>query len=256
MREQCLAAVRAGIEQIAFTEHEENNPKEHLPFSFDHPAYMAELARCRQEFGTQLILRAAIEVSEPHRYADAVERVLARYPWDFVLGSLHWLNADVNVMSREFYERDGDWHNAFRAYFREMQTLAQRGDFDVLAHMDYPYRYLSMYSSPASAAQYDITEYEPEIRPVLRALIDRGKGIEINTGSLRKRLPSTCPPQVVVNWYHEMGGEYLTVGSDSHLARDVGAGIDVAMRMARAAGFTQLTVYEDRRPSTIPLVGV
>jgi histidinol-phosphatase (PHP family) len=251
MRTQCEAAVRAGMRQIAFTEHEENNPKEYLPFSFDHPAYFKELARCRAHYGAQLTIRAAIEISEPHRYAAATQRVLSAHPWDFVLGSLHWLDADTNTNSREFFTRDGEgsWRAAFRRYFREMLTLAQRGDFDILAHLDYPARY----ASPYSGAAYDIAEYEPEIRAVLRAVIARDKGIEINTGSLRKRLPATCPPPVVLDWYRDLGGVRLTLGSDAHRAQDVGADMDTALHLAHAAGFTHITLYEQRQPQQVPI---
>ena len=252
MQEQCQAAIRAGLAQIAFTEHEENNPKEYLPFSFDHPAYLHELARCRKEFDGQLTIRAAIEISEPHRYADAAERVLSRYAWDFVLGSLHWFDADTNTNERAFFTRFGDWRESFRAYFREMQVMAQRGNFDILAHMDYPARYMARFLKD----EYDIALYEPEIRPVLQALIERGKGMEINTSPLRKHMPAANPPQVVVNWYHEMGGQYLTVGSDAHLSRDVGADIDVALQMARTAGFTHIAVYAQRKPTLLPIVGI
>ncbi len=272
MREQCLAAIHNHIEQIAFTEHEENNPKEEQPFSFHPSAYMAELARCRQEFGTQLTIRAGIEISEPHRYAEATERVLAQYDWDYVLGSLHWLSPDINVISETFFELTADWHDSFRAYFRETQVLAQRGDFDALAHLDYPVRYLLRYGPARRSvkmsditekpdiftdhASYDIGDFEAEVRPVLQALIDRGKGLEINTGSLRQHLPSTCPPQVVVEWYRQMGGQYLTVGSDSHRTSNVGDDIDIAIQMARAAGFTHLALYEHRFPILVPIAGV
>jgi histidinol-phosphatase (PHP family) len=249
MQEQCETALRAGIAQIAFTEHEENNPNEYLPFSFDHPAYFAEVERCRSLCEDQLTIRAAIEISEPHRYAIEAERVLRRHPWDFVLGSLHWLTTDINTNSPNFFRGFGDWRESFRAYFREMLLMARQGDFDVLAHLDYPARY----SVPYCGSAYDICEYEHEIRPVLRALIERGKGLEINTGSLRKRLPNPCPPQIVVNWYREMGGSILTVGSDAHRSQDVGADITLALQIARDAGFTHIAVYERRKPSLIPI---
>lgn len=249
MREQCKAAIAAGIQQIAFTEHEENNPREYLPFSFDHPAYLDELTICRSDYGDRLTIRAGIEISEPHRYPEATQRVLERYQWDFVLGSLHWLDYYTNTASREFFTRFGDWRDSFRAYFTEMLNLARAGDFDILAHLDYPARYGAAYFDSA----YDICAYETEIRAVLAALIARGKGIEINTSSLRKRLPAACPPQPVVNWFREMGGTILTVGSDAHLARDVGADIATALQMARTAGFTHITIYECRIPQAVEI---
>ncbi len=249
MHEQCKAAIAAGIHQIAFTEHEENNPREQLPYSFDHPAYFEELTLCRARFSADLTLRAGIEISEPHRYAVETARVLAGYPWDFVLGSLHWLDAETNTNSREFFTRYGDWRGGFHAYFTEMLALARDGDFDILAHMDYPARYGRPYFGDA----YDIRDYETDIRAVLAMLITRGKGIEINTASLRKRLPTTCPPQAVLQWYHEMGGTLLTLGSDAHLARDIGSDITVARHMAQAAGFTRITIYECRIPEQIEI---
>ena len=173
MADQCEAAVRAGIAQVAFTEHEDSNPKDYLPNSLDHPAYFAEVARCRERFAGRLTIRAAIEVSEPHVYVDVARRVLGSgaYPWDFVLGSLHWLDANTNTTNPDdFFGKFADWRDAFRAYYREMQRMAAAGDFDVLAHMDYPARYGRKYYGN----DYDIRIYEPEIRPVLRALIERG----------------------------------------------------------------------------------
>jgi histidinol-phosphatase (PHP family) len=253
MQEQCEAALQAGVQQIAFTEHEEYHPEEVRPGYFDHSAYMLELDRCRRLFDGRLVIRAGIEVSEPHRYAAQSQPVLAAHPWDFVLGSLHWLDVNTNALSPEFFTghgaNSGDWRESFRAYFREMLNMARHGDFDAIAHFDYPARYGARYFGDA----YDIREYEPEIRPVLRAVIERGKGIEINTGSLRKGMPNTCPAQPVVDWYRELGGRLLTVGSDSHRTQDVGAGIPLAMQMARAAGFTHLAVYERRVPSLAPI---
>src|SRR5512141_1174164 len=109
MSDQCQAAIAAGIRQIAFTEHEENNPKEYLPYSFDHLAYLREVDACRARYGDRLTILAGIEISEPHHHAAATERVLGRYAhaWDFVLGSLHWLDADTNALSHEFYVRFG-----------------------------------------------------------------------------------------------------------------------------------------------------
>jgi histidinol-phosphatase (PHP family) len=249
MQEQCEAALSAGVQQIAFTEHEEYHPEEVRPGYFNHPAYMLELERCRRLFEGRLVIRAGIEVSEPHRYAAQSQPVLHAYPWDFVLGSLHWLDVNTSALAPEFFTSRGDWRESFRAYFREMLNMVRFGDFDVIAHFDYPARYGRRYFGD----DYDIREYEPEIRPVLRAAIERGKGIEINTGSLRKGMANTCPAQPVVDWYRELGGTLLSVGSDSHRAQDVGAGIPLAIQMARTAGFTHLAVYERRVPTRVSI---
>ena len=245
MEVMCRAAVAAGVQQIAFCEHEEHNARDECYHTLNHDTYWQELRRCRELFAGQLTLRAGIEISEPHRYAAQIEPVLAHYPWDYVLGSLHWLDEQTNALSRDFGDKfgAGQWRESFRAYFREMSNMARHGNFDIVAHFDYPARYFR----PPAGEVYEIAEFEAEIRPALQALIERGKGIEINTGSLRKGLTNPCPPAIVAKWYREMGGEVLALGSDAHRPQDIGAGLPLALDIARAAGFDHITTFEQRQ---------
>lgn len=249
MTEQCESAINKGVTQIAFTEHEDYNPDDVTSFFFKHDAYLEELARCRERYAGRLTIRAAIEVSEPHVYPQLAGPVLANYHWDFVLGSLHWIKPGINAYLEEFMTYAGDWRQSFRNYFTEMITLAREGDFDILSHIDYP----SRYNQHIHGGDYDITEYEEIIREVLRNIIARGKGIEINTSPWRKGLADPNPPAAVVSWYREMGGEILTLGSDSHAPKDVGADIDRAMAIAKDAGFTHIAVFEQRKPAFVEL---
>ena len=251
MENQVKAAVDRGLTQIAFTEHEDYNPDDSTSFFFRHDDYLGELARLREQYGDRITLRAAIEISEPHRHPERAAAVLARYPWDFVLGSLHWLTPWINTFEPAFFTYRGanTWRESFRDYFVELGQLAKHGDFDVLAHIDYP----SRYGLKFFAEDYDIGEYESEIRAVLRTLIERGKGTEINTSILRRGRKDPNPPQVVINWYREMGGEILTIGSDSHTAKDTGSHLDVALGMARTAGFTHIATFENRTPTLVPI---
>ena len=249
MEAQCRAALAMGIRQIAFTEHEDYNPDDSTSFFFRHEDYLQEVARCRALFGDTLIIRQAIEISEPHRFPDRASLVLSAYPWDFVLGSLHWLNTWINTFEPAFFTYCGDWRRSFRDYFIEMAQLARYGDFDILAHIDYPSRYGLKYFGD----DYDITEYEKEIREILKIIIDRGKGTEINTSILRRGRKDPNPPQTVINWYREMGGTILTIGSDSHNPEHTGQHMDVALNMARSAGFTQIATFEQRNVTLIDI---
>lgn len=249
MEAQCRAAIAMGLKQIAFTEHEDYNPDDSTSFFFKHDDYLKEIARCRALFDGQLIIRQAIEVSEPHRYPELAGPVLSKYAWDFVLGSLHWLTPWINTFEPAFFTYCGDWRQSFRDYFIEMQQLARYGDFDVLAHIDYPARYGLKYFGDS----YDITEYEKEIREVLKIIIDRGKGTEINTSVLRRGRKDPNPPQAVINWYRELGGTILTIGSDSHYPEHTGQHMDTALKMAKQAGFTQIATFEQRKVGFIDI---
>ena len=243
MENQVKAAIAAGLSQIAFTEHEDYNPDDMTAFFYKHTDYLQELNRCRELYGDKIILRAGIEISEPHRYPERAQAVLSQFSWDFVLGSLHWLTPWINTFEPAFFTYRGNWRESFRDYFVELAELAKHGDFDILAHLDYPSRYgLNFFGD-----DYEITEYETEIREVLKNLIARGKGTEINTSLLRRGRKDPNPPQAVINWYKEMGGEILTIGSDSHATKDTGAHLHIALQMARTAGFTHIATFEGRQ---------
>ena len=70
MENQVKAAIAAGLSQIAFTEHEDYNPDDMTAFFYKHADYLQELNRCRDLYSDKIILRAGIEISEPHRYPE------------------------------------------------------------------------------------------------------------------------------------------------------------------------------------------
>ncbi len=244
MQAQCEAAIKAGIKHIAFTEHEDYNPRDPTSFYFDHASYWAEIERCRARFAGRLTIRSGIEISEPHRYPALTHNVLSRHSWDFVLGALHWFSPEINCYLPEFFEHLGDWRESMRLYFIETIALAKHGDFDVLAHIDYPARY----NTELLNGEYDIGAYEPIIREVLAALIARGKGIEINLSGVRRGLDPN-PPSKVVRWFRELGGEVLTIGTDSHATNHTGLHLDHGLAIAREAGFSHIATFERRVPA-------
>jgi histidinol-phosphatase (PHP family) len=92
------------------------------------------------------------------------------------------------------------------------------------------------------------------LKEVLKLIISKGKGIEINTSGLRQAPRETMPDVDVLKLYHELGGEILTIGSDAHRPVDVAEGIDTAIENAKQAGFKYLTLYKERKPEWVPVI--
>lgn len=241
MAEMCRSAVQQGIAEIAFTDH--FDPKlGDLCYGYYHPErYFAALEAARREFEPQgLTIRAGIELGEYHLFHADMAPVLAAWPYDFVLGSLHWVGDQI-VFDREYFRTNGP-HDSFARYFIELERLARFGGFDVLSHPDVVKRV-----GYFAVGGFDIRQWEDLVRPVWRACIENGIGIEINTSSLRSGVGEVHPSPESLRWYREMGGEILTIGSDSHRPDHVGAGLSEALDVARAAGFSRLTSFEGRR---------
>ncbi|HEY7680258.1 MAG TPA: hypothetical protein VIC04_07025, partial [Terriglobia bacterium] len=99
------------------------------------------------------------------------------------------------------------------------------------------------------------------IRPVLRNCVERGIALDINTAALRRKYSSPprdpaallAPGVDILRWYVELGGERVTLGSDSHRPEQLGFGLQLALDAARAAGLKYVTQFERRQARLLPL---
>jgi len=137
---------------------------------------------------------------------------------------------------------------AYLPYFEDLLRAAQSGLGDVLGHLDLVKRYGTRHYG-----RFEPTAFEEEIRAVLRAAIETGTGLELNTSGLRQSPGEPYPSLTVLEWYRALGGELLTIGSDAHRAEDLGAGLDEALALARQAGFRALATFERRQVCWIEL---
>jgi histidinol-phosphatase (PHP family) len=245
MEDMCLAAISAGISEIAFTEHFDVNPKEPLHGKFPLDEWAAELARCRDLFAGRLLIKAGLEASEPHTAPGEVAALMARYPFDLLIGSVHWVR-DRIVFEKGYFQRSKD--EAFREYFTELARMARLGAFDVLGHLDVVARIgYDVYG------EYDPREYGDLIRASLRACVQRGIFPEINTGCVRRSLGRLMPDLETLKWYVELGGECVVIGSDAHKPEQVGTGLERAVDAAKTAGVKYLARFERRKAIMFPM---
>ena len=118
--------------------------------------------------------------------------------------------------------------------------------FDVYGHLDYVVRY-----SPEKS--YDPLDYREMIDEILKLLIKKGKGIEINTAGLKSGLGYVHPHEFILNRYKELGGEMITAGSDAHDRSRVAADFDQAEEALKKAGFKYYAVFRQRKPDFIAI---
>jgi len=251
MKLACARAVEIGLPGLAFTEHVDftewsrqdsavltgptGPPVAELAriaarprvTPLDVEGYLADLARCREEFPDLRIL-SGIEAGEPHLFPASVAAVLAAGDFERVLGSLHGIVYDGTLTGIDNALFAGlDAHEMMRRYFADLLVLVEGSSvFNVLAHCDYPRRYW-----PASrAGGYAETDFEEEYRTVFRALASSGRALEVNT---RSPLASVD----LLRWWWQEGGEAVSFGSDAHQPFRVGEYFDRAVDVAEAAGF-------------------
>src|SRR5215813_9110612 len=177
MAAMCEQAVKHGITEIAFTDHLNNHMLD-IDIGYYNPdRYFGELEVCRTLF-PNLVIRAGVEIGEPHRWGQKILHIVERYPYDVVLGSLHWVG-NANVFDARYFKSRPP-QKAFGDYFAELATMVRNADFDILAHVDVPKRTgFDVYG------QYDICDYEESIRAVWEACLEKNIIPEINTKGMR-----------------------------------------------------------------------
>lgn len=241
MEAMCASALAHGLREIAFTEHLDLNPGDQCPGFYQPGRYFERLEAARAQFGPQgLVIRAGVEIGEPHLYAEAHRAVLERWPYDVALGSLHWTGPH-SVFDKAYY-RVRSPRDAFAPYFMELAEMVRGGGFEILAHVDVVKRVgYDVYT------RFDTREWEDLFRPVWQACIEGGIAVEINTAGYRRGVHEAHPALEALRWYRQMGGDLLTLGSDAHRPGHVAHRFDDALALARAAGFTRLCTFEQRR---------
>jgi len=243
--EICRRAIELGIPEIGFSEHWDVSPYEQDVRFLKPGAWHAELERLRSVFAGQLTVRAGIEVSEPHLYPQDTAWILSQVPFDYVLGSVHYIGE--HLMYDENYFRQHHADEVYQAYFAELGQMAEKSDIDVIAHFDIPAR------TAKPIFGYDPTLYETAIRAVLKTAIERGLALDVNMAGLRKPAHNLMPDPIILRWYHEMGGERITFGSDSHSLDHLGINFESAQRAVREAGLKYVTQFERRQARLIPI---
>jgi len=249
LEEACLRAIKLGINEIVFTDHIDIDwPDSSIDFNIENlEHYLLDIEKLSKRFSGQLTIKKGIEIGlQPHVLAEN-SNIIQSYPFDFVIGSVHIINR-MDPYCGNYYE--GKTKNEiYRCYYQEILNLiAKYDDFDVLGHLDYVRRYSPYpYSNEELMLSYDLIEQ------ILKAIIDKGKGIEVNTSGYRHISKCPLPCFSVVKRYRELGGEIITVGSDAHKTEYLGYEIKTAIEGIKECGFNYLTTFENRKPNFIKI---
>ena len=99
----------------------------------------------------------------------------------------------------------------------------------------------------------ELERYNEITDEIFKVLVANGKALEINTSGLRQPIGKTMPTENYVRRFKELGGEFLTLGSDAHFTQHVGAGIDEGYAIAERCGFEYVTYFENRKPVKVKI---
>ncbi len=240
MKSMCDTAILKGLKGICFTDHIDIDYPDCTEV-LDFEKYSRELDQLICEFDKRLEVYKGMELGlQPHLFEENM--AFSSNPgMDFILGSIHV------VGKKELY--GGDFLQGITdaagilAYFDDLKKcISSFNDFDALGHIDVIRRYLS---NGETAFQYNL--YKDCIAEVLSNLIQRGKGIEVNTSGKRYGLSSFHPLTEILSLYKDLGGEIITIGSDAHRPEDIGYGFDEVSYLLKSLNYKYYCIFRKRK---------
>lgn len=241
----CERSYKRGLNSIIITNHFEyytrkNNGKLSMERSFIDDS-LKEINDCREKFSGKLEILFGMEMGQVHYWPEDVKSVVESYPFDYIIGSIHKIE-DIDLKYGD-YSRE-NMENQNMKYLYLMYDMVREGEYDCVGHLDLVKRYAAKQHQKNNL----MDRYEKNIRDILNIVIERGKGIEINTSGLRQLTGEFMPSIEIISLYKKLGGKIITIGSDSHTQDDVGAGFDESVNLLKELGFKKITLYRRRKP--------
>lgn len=239
--EYARKAIELGLKEIGFSDHAPMVKFAEMPgvaMKFEElPVYHRMIEEVREKYKDQLTIRVGIEADFIPGCEDKTRAILDAYPYDYVIGSVHFIGDWAFDHPDKRAEWEGrDVNGVYRQYYELLRQSARTGMFNIIAHSDLVKKF-------GHRATEDMTS---ELERNAEVFKECGVAVEINTAGLRKHVKEMYPALPNLKIYAKAGVP-LTFGSDAHAPAQVGKDYDQAMELARAAGYTEYVMFENRK---------
>ena len=249
MEQMIEQGIALGLERICFTDHMDYDfPKNYLhnvtSFEFDADAYFRKIATLREKYGERIKILAGVELGVKPNISSKLYDLTQQYPFDFVISSSHLLDNHDPYYVEYWDTINHNYTYGIQRYFDSIaENVSSFSDFDVYGHLDYIVRYI-----PDPNFKYNPEDYQENIDNALLAIIEHKRGIEINTAGLKYGLPFAHPTPQILKRYFELGGTYITIGSDAHKPEHLAYDFSVAGKQLQDMGINNYCIFENRKP--------
>lgn len=245
----CLKhAIDLGLEEICFTEHTDfgvKGGKGQLP-NCPTEKYLAEFKRCEKVFGDKIKMKFGMEFGMQTSTVEEFQKLFNDYDFDFIILSCHQVdNQEFWTYEYQDTHTQAEYHQ--RYYQEILDVMKIYDDWSILGHLDMVKRYDKW-------GEYPFENVRDVIAEILKLVIDKGKGIEINTSCYRYNLPDLTPSHEILKLYKDLGGEILTIGSDSHAENHLAVKIKETQAELARLGFENIYTFDKMKPTAHKLI--
>lgn len=250
--ELVCASIAAGVTVLTITDH--------APFMVDSDnrllekeleQYFTDIDNARRAYSGEITLLSGLELDYMPGTESYTRTLLARYPIDFAIGSIHYVNLEQEPMVK-VWELPKLAGKAFlQRYFDSLKGLLESGLFDAVGHAD---------SLLRGIPEAQFLRY---FEPLFDTLVNSKMAWELNASGLRKTTLDpisglevnglwSYPSQTLLTHLIELNVPF-TIGSDAHDPRDAGGGIAELMQAVAPLGLQHLSYFRQRQRTDIAL---
>lgn len=247
MEQMIHGAINTGLKELSFTDHVDYDYcDDSIEFLVDYEKYFNKLKHLQEKYKNRISIKKGIEMGLQPHLVDKCSKDIRSHDFDFVICSLHTAQNKDLYLGNFFSGKTQQ--EAYEDYFKDvLKVVSSYGDFSILGHLDIVRRY-GNFEKPLKNR-----DFKDLIEMVLKKLIEKGKGIEINTSGFRYNLGIYSPCDDVLKMYKDLGGEIITLGSDSHNPNTLAYKFDDVYKDLHSAGFKYITTFEKMKPKFIKL---
>jgi len=246
------AAIARGLAAIAVTDHvpfywlppERHDPTLAMPAE-ELPRYVDAVLDLRERYAGRVEVLLGLEADFVAGHEDELARLLERFPFDVVLGSVHWLDGwwvDAPSSLPRYRQGGDEVERIWDEYATQLIAAARSGLFDVLSHLDLPKKFGFFPAAP----------FAGRLAEVVAAVSAGGCAVELSSAGRRKPVGEDYPAEAVVTALAAAGVPFV-LSSDAHAPAEVGFGFGELAARARAHGVGATRLFRRRRPAPLPL---
>lgn len=256
LEEYVQRAIELGYDQLGLSDHmplihvdpASYYPEMAMPME-ELPRYVEECLLLKDRYQGQIDIRVGLEGDYIEGYEEQIERIIAEYPWDYVIGSVHFLGEWDITDYRQTQGWEGkDPLEVYRQYYDAVQKAAATGFYDIMGHLDVIKRFGY---GPGKEQADEVIALE---NAALSAVAKSGKAMELNASGLSKACEEMFPSRRMLEEAIALGIP-LTLGSDAHQPGKLGEHLDKARALLADLGVRHITTFRGRKREMVPLDG-
>lgn len=250
LEDYVLKGIEIGLTQLGLSDHMpllHVDPAAYYPGMAmpmeELPKYIEEAFMLREKYKDRIDIRVGLEGDYIEGYEADIERIIQAYPWDYVIGSVHFLGEwDITDYRQTDGWKQRDAYEVYEQYYDAVGKAVRTGFYDYIGHIDVIKRF-------GFKPEQSVEHLE---RQVLEAVKEQDMAIELNASGLRMPVNEMFPSRRMLEYALELGIP-LTIGSDAHQPERLGQYLDQAVDLLRDVGFKELATFKGRKRLMMPI---